>query len=73
MAISYSNKNLKIDNIEGERFRKKYGFSCPQGVRGRNSDNKMFKEKIGWVVSQPLETGMKKTYEWINEQVEKTS
>ena len=33
----------------------------------------MFKEKIGWAVSQPLEIGMKKTYDWINDQVDKKS
>ena len=34
----------------GEEFKSKYGFNCPVGVRGRNSDNKLFKE-IGWEVS----------------------
>jgi hypothetical protein len=38
-------------------------------VRGRNSDNKLYKDKIGWEVSQPLIDGMKKTYQWIDEQV----
>jgi nucleoside-diphosphate-sugar epimerase len=69
MAIDISNKEITINNINGEEFQKKYGFKCPVGVRGRNSDNTLFKEKIGWSVSQPLFEGMKKTYEWINKQV----
>ena len=39
------------------------------GVRGRNSDNKLYKEKIGWEPTQSLYEGMKKTYNWINQQV----
>jgi nucleoside-diphosphate-sugar epimerase len=69
MAIDISNKEITINNINGEEFQKKYGFKCPVGVRGRNSDNTLFKEKIGWSVSEPLFGGMKKTYEWINKQV----
>ena len=51
-------KKLNICNIEG-----------PLGVRGRNSDNKLIQEKLGWAPTQPLRIGMEKTYEWINEQV----
>jgi GDP-D-mannose 3',5'-epimerase len=69
MAIDISNKNIKIKNIDGEEFIKKYGFKCPIGVRGRNSDNKLYKEKVGWVVSDSLYSGMEKTYEWINKKV----
>ncbi len=69
MAINISGKEIKIQNLGGQDFLDKYGFSCPTGVRGRNSDNKLYQEKIGWVVSQPLIEGMKKTYEWINSQV----
>ena len=72
MSIDISGKNIKIKNIEGQDFLDKYGFSCPIGVRGRNSDNKLYKEKIGWEVSQPLKVGMEKTYQWINEQVEES-
>ena len=69
MAIDISNKNIHINNLEGQDFVDKYGFSCPVGVRGRNSDNKLYKEKVGWEVNRPLLEGMKKTYEWINSQV----
>ena len=71
MAINLSGKTVKINNLQGEDFYKKYGFKCPVGVRGRNSDNKLYKEKIGWEVSMPLIEGMRKTYAWIKEQVEK--
>lgn len=58
MAIQLSGKNISIKNIDG-----------PTGVRGRNSDNKLYKEKMGWEVSTPLINGMTKTFEWINKQV----
>ncbi|MHB1688289.1 MAG: hypothetical protein ACYCVH_13070 [Ignavibacteriaceae bacterium] len=51
---------LKIKHIEG-----------PLGVRGRNSDNRFIKEKLGWGPSQPLKVGIAKTYAWISGEVEK--
>ena len=72
MAIDISGKNLTIYNIDGEEFESKYGHKCPIGVNGRNSDNKLYAEKIGWQVSQPLLDGMKETYSWVQEQVEST-
>ena len=54
MAIDISGKNLKIKNIPG-----------PEGVRGRNSDNALIREKLGWDYSQPLKTGMLETYAWV--------
>lgn len=69
MAINCSGKKIEINNIQGAEFIQKYGFSCPVGVMGRNSDNKLYKTHMGWVPSLPLESGIRKTYEWINEQV----
>jgi len=71
MALEIANKKERsyIKNIAGEEFKNKYGFKCPVGVRGRNSDNKLYKEKMGWEVSMPLIEGMSKTFEWINKQV----
>ena len=60
MAMNIAGKKLSINHIEG-----------PQGVRGRNSDNALIKEKIGWAPTQPLEKGMTLTFNWINEQVKK--
>ena len=68
MAINVSGKQLDIYNIDGDDFLNKYGHKCPIGVNGRNSDNDLYYKKIGWKVSQPLIDGMKKTYDWINNQ-----
>ncbi len=68
IAIEVSGKKLKITNIYGKDFIDKYGFSCPLGVKGRNSDNKLYFKKIGWKVSQPLKVGIEQTYSWIEEQ-----
>jgi len=68
MAIQLSGKDIKINNIEGQKFLDKYGFKCPVGVRGRNSDNKLYNKKMGWVPELPLLHGMKETFKWINKQ-----
>jgi len=59
MVIDISGKNISIKNIPG-----------PTGVRGRNSDNKLIREKLGWEPSLPLRTGMELTFKWINQQVQ---
>lgn len=69
MAIQVSNKALDIYNIDGEDFFNKYGHKCPIGVNGRNSDNSLYFEKVGWKVSEPLINGMQKTFSWINQQI----
>jgi GDP-D-mannose 3',5'-epimerase len=68
-AIDSSGKQIKIKNIDGAEFETKYGFKCPIGVRGRNSDNTLYKEKIGWEPSMKLYEGINKTYNWINYQL----
>ena len=57
MIIDVSGKNISIKNIEG-----------PEGVRGRNSDNELIGTKLGWKPSQPLRTGIEKTFHWIEAQ-----
>ena len=59
-AMEIAGKKLNIKHIEG-----------PLGVRGRNSDNKLIKEKLGWAPTIPLKEGLAKTFAWINEQVGK--
>jgi len=66
MVIGLSGKDLTIHNIYGDEFVEKYGFKCPLGVKGRNSNNKLYEKEIGWKVSEPLITGMDRTYNWIN-------
>lgn len=55
MVIDISGKDIRIENIPG-----------PLGVRGRNSDNRLIREKLGWAPSQPLRSGMEITYKWIS-------
>jgi nucleoside-diphosphate-sugar epimerase len=69
IAINLTGKNIKIKNLAGEEFRQKYGFKCPTGVRGRNSDNTLYREKMGWEPSQPLKVGIEKTFNWIKNQI----
>lgn len=69
IAIDLSGNNSSIKNIDGQEFIDKYGFPCPLGVNGRNSHNKLYREKIGWESKATLREGMSKTYKWINEQV----
>ena len=57
-----------VMEIAGKKLRVKH-VSGPQGVRGRNSDNKLIYEKLGWRPTQPLKVGMEKTYKWIEGQV----
>jgi hypothetical protein len=42
----------------------------PEGVRGRNSDNTLITEKLGWAPNTPLSVGLRKTYDWIKKQIE---
>ena len=71
MVIGISGKNLKLKNIDGDEFLNKYGHKCPTGVKGRNSDNRLYREKIGWEVSEPLELGITRLYNWIDTKVSK--
>lgn len=54
MVIGFSGKAVSIVHVDG-----------PLGVRGRNSDNTLIAEKLGWRPTQPLREGMQKTYTWI--------
>ena len=58
--------------IAGKKLGKKH-IKGPQGVRGRTSDNRLIQAKLGWQPTQPLKTGMEKTYAWIAEQVKKAA
>jgi len=49
----------------------KVHINGPLGVRGRNSNNDLIREKLGWDYSQTLEEGIRKTYNWISEQTKK--
>ena len=55
--------------VEGKAITKKH-IDGPLGVAGRNSDNKLIREKIGWAPNYPLSKGIEKTYKWIKSQLE---
>ena len=59
-----------VMEIAGKKVRLKH-IAGPLGVRGRNSDNKLIKEKLNWAPSLPLKAGLTKSYNWIAEQVSK--
>lgn len=60
MAIDISGKDIKINNIPG-----------PLGVRGRNSDNRLIRERLDWEPSASLRAGMETTYKWIASEIQK--
>lgn len=60
-ALSYENKeHLPLKHIEG-----------PMGVRGRNSNNALILEKLGWEPTTKIVDGLRKTYFWIKGEIEK--
>jgi GDP-D-mannose 3',5'-epimerase len=58
-----------VEAIAGVSLRRSYLPDAPQGVRGRNSDNTLFRGTYGWEPSIGLREGLEKTYAWISEQV----
>ena len=58
IIIAISGKDLSIKNIPG-----------PEGVRGRNSDNRLIRETLAWAPSEKLHDGLRTTYQWIDEQL----
>ena len=62
MAMDIAGKNLSINHIDG-----------PLGVRGRNSDNELIFDKLGWKPNWPLRKGMETTYKWIELKVKEKS
>jgi GDP-D-mannose 3',5'-epimerase len=62
-----------VEGIAGIKLKRRYNRDAPKGVRGRNSDNTLIKQKLGWAPSIPLREGMQKTYRWIHEEMQKRS
>lgn len=60
MVAEIAGKKVRIKHVPG-----------PTGVRGRNSDNRLIREKLGWEPGATLRHGLQKTYPWILEQVER--
>jgi GDP-D-mannose 3',5'-epimerase len=59
-----------VEDIAGYKLQRKYDLGAPKGVRGRNSENTLIRKYLGWEPSIPLRKGMKKTYDWIKEQMD---
>jgi nucleoside-diphosphate-sugar epimerase len=58
-----------VEDIAGVELRRSYQLDAPQGVRGRNSDNTLIKERLGWAPSISLRDGLEQTYRWIYDQL----
>ena len=54
-----------VEGIAGVTLKRNYDLSAPQGVRGRNSDNTLVAERLGWAPSVSLQNGLLHTYRWI--------
>ena len=53
------------EDIAGVRLKRTYNLSAPKGVNGRNSDNTLIRQSLGWEPRTSLRDGMAKTYAWI--------
>jgi len=60
MVLEFAGKNIPINHIKG-----------PEGVRGRNSNNDLCREKLGWEPRINLRAGLKRTFDWIKVEIEK--
>ncbi len=62
-----------IEDIANVKLKRRYKLNAPLGVRGRNSDNTLIKEKLDWEPQIALRVGLEKTYRWIYDSMLKTS
>jgi len=62
-----------VEEIAGFKLNRKYDLDAPKGVRGRNSENTLIRKYLNWEPSIPLKKGMKKTYDWIKDQMSQDS
>lgn len=61
-----------VADIAGKKIEKNH-IPGPLGVRGRNSENSLIRQELGWAPSQTLRAGLEKTYEWIEWQVRRNA
>ncbi len=59
-----------VEDIAGVTLERNYDLSAPKGVRGRNSDNTLIEETLGWAPGITLREGLEKTYAWIFDQLQ---
>jgi nucleoside-diphosphate-sugar epimerase len=60
-----------VSEVAGKTLRIRH-VSGPLGVRGRNSDNRLIRDMLGWAPHEPLRAGVERTYRWIEQQVERS-
>src|SRR5690606_27163396 len=60
-----------VEEIAGVKLKRTYNLNAPKGVNGRNSDNTLIKQLLGWEPCTRLRDGMEKTYAWIYDQIVK--
>jgi len=58
-----------VEEIAGIKLERSYDLSAPKGVRGRNSDNTMILDLLGWEPTITLRDGLERTYRWVYDQV----
>jgi nucleoside-diphosphate-sugar epimerase len=58
-----------VEEIAGIKLKRKYNPKAPKGVNGRNSDNTLIKERLGWAPGIRLRDGLEKTYSWLHDQM----
>jgi nucleoside-diphosphate-sugar epimerase len=58
-----------VEEVAGAQLVRRYDLSAPKGVRGRNSDNTMICERLGWEPGISLYEGLEQTYRWIYDRV----
>ena len=59
-----------VEDVAGLKLERTYDPDAPKGVAGRNSDNTMIKEILGWEPTTPIAEGIKPTFAWIKQQYE---
>lgn len=62
-----------VESFAGVKLKRRYNLSAPKGVNGRNSDNTLIRARLGWEPSIGLTEGLRKTYQWIEGQVQLAS
>lgn len=58
-----------VEEIAGIKLKRSYDLNAPKGVNGRNSDNTLILEKLGWEPSIRLRDGMERTFRWIEREI----
>lgn len=67
--ISLNEMAKLIASLAGKKIKLQHDLSQPQGVRGRNSDNRLIRKVLGWEPKISLKTGLAKTYHWVHSQI----